>query len=135
VTDAEPAVSVRHGCTVLVLPADGPIIASGQDVLDLLGDAYGHQADLLAVPVARLDPGFFRLSTGIAGEVVQKFVNYQLRLAVVGDLSQELADSSALRAFVHESNNGPHVWFVEDLDGLDAKLARLAELRPSPPPG
>jgi hypothetical protein len=132
VTDTGPAVSVRHGSTVLVLPADGPAIAGGQDVLDLIGDAYGHQADLLAVPVGRLDPGFFRLSTGIAGEVLQKFVNYQLRLAVVGDLSPQLAESSALRAFVHESNNGRHVWFVEDLDELDAKLAKL---RPSPPPG
>ena len=54
---------------------------------------------------------------------MQKFVNYQIRLAVVGDLSAQLERSSALRALVHESNRGRHVWFVDRIEDLDALLA------------
>jgi hypothetical protein len=45
-------------------------------------------------------------------------VNYGLRLAVVGDISEPLADSEALRDFVRESNRGRQVWFVADVAGL-----------------
>ncbi|WP_244166023.1 DUF4180 domain-containing protein [Micromonospora saelicesensis] len=45
-----------------------------------------------------------------------------MRLAVVGDISAQLAESSALRALVHESNQGGQIWFVPDLDALDTRL-------------
>ena len=72
------------------------------------------------MPVARLDPAFFDLRSGVAGDIVQKFVNYGLRLAVVGDISESLERSGALRDFVRESNRGRQVWFVAD----EAELAR-----------
>jgi hypothetical protein len=60
----------------------------------------------------------------VAGEVVQKFVNYRLRLAIVGDLTTHLAVSAALRDFVRESNRGRQLWFVADDAELDARLAQ-----------
>jgi Domain of unknown function (DUF4180) len=42
----------------------------------------------------------------LAGEFAQKFVNYRLRLAIVGDISQHLAGSEALCDFVAETNRG-----------------------------
>ncbi len=102
------------------ISADGPLLSSGADALGVI---YGEEVDgaeWVAVPVARLDPAFFTLSSGLAGEIVQKFVNYQQRLAVVGDISDQLEQSSALRDFVRESNRGRHVWFVAD----EADLAR-----------
>ena len=104
---------------------DGPPIATMDDALDLIGSTY-HGAEVVAVPAVRLDERFFSLDTRFAGEVMQKFVNYRLKLAVVGDISSYLATSSALRALVRESNRSGQVWFVPDLDALDARLAAQA---------
>ena len=111
----------RHGVPVLVCADDGPAVADAQGALDVIGATYAG-ADVAAIPAARLDPRFFDLSSGLAGEIMQKFVNYQVRLAIVGDISEQLAASSALRALVHESNRGPHIWFVPDLEALDKHL-------------
>ncbi|MWA06685.1 DUF4180 domain-containing protein [Actinomadura sp. LD22] len=115
----------RAGVPVLVCDPGGPPVASGQDALDLIGAAFAG-ARVVAVPAARLDGRFFSLGTGLAGEVMQRFVNYRLRLAVVGDLSVHLAASPALRALVRESNAGGHVWFVADLQELDDRLRTVA---------
>lgn len=101
----------------------GPVISDGQGVVDLLGELWGQDADLVAMPVERLAPEFFRLSTGVAGEVMQKFVTYGYRVAIVGDIEAYLAESSALRDLVRESNSGRHVWFLPDRATLDALLA------------
>jgi hypothetical protein len=125
-SDGRPTVTdvvqVRAGVPVLVCDPDGPLIATLDDAMDLIGATY-LGADVVAVPATRLDERFFSLSTRFAGDIMQKFVNYRLKLAVVGDISPSLAASSALRALVHESNRSDHVWFVPDLDALDARLA------------
>ena len=114
-------VQERAGVRVLVCDPAGPPVATEQDALDLIGAAF-LGVEVVAVPANRLDERFFSLGTRFAGEVMQKFVNYRLRLAVVGDISAHLAASSALRALVHESNRAEHIWFVPDLDALDARL-------------
>ncbi|MGA3490253.1 DUF4180 domain-containing protein [Micromonosporaceae bacterium DT55] len=114
-------VQERHGVQVLVCDPDGPLIASEQDALDLIGAAFAG-AEMVAVPAHRLDPRFFSLGTRFAGEVMQKFVNYRMPLVVLGDITAHLSESSALRALVQESNQGAHVWFVDDLAALDNRL-------------
>ena len=109
------------GVTVLVCDTGGAPIATAQDALDLIGAAVS-QAEVVAVPAARFGDAFFTLRTGLAGEIMQKFVNHRLRLVIIGDLSRHLESSSVLRALVHESNRGQHIWFVADLDELGARL-------------
>ncbi|UOE45655.1 DUF4180 domain-containing protein [Agromyces larvae] len=104
---------------VLHLDPDGPLMSSSDDTNDLIGDAWANRCDTVAVPVARLDPRFFDLASGLAGTVAQKFVNYRLRLVVVGDITAHEAASRALRDWVRESNRGDHIWFLPD----DAALA------------
>ena len=116
-------VELRNGVPVVVCDADGPPVGGVQDALDLIGAAFGR-SDVVALPAARLDARFFTLSTGLAGEIMQKFVNYRIRLAIVGDISEHLAASSALRALVHESNRGRQIWFVADLAELDSHLSQ-----------
>ena len=68
------------GVPVLWCAADGPLLDGEQAALDLIGATLGR-AELVAVPVARIAPAFFALTSGVAGAVVQKFVNYRVRLA------------------------------------------------------
>lgn len=114
---------------VLTLPTDGPLISSEADGLDVLGDAFGHDADLVAIPVARLDPEFFRLRSGLAGAITQKFAQYGVRLAVVGDVSRWTAEPGPVADWVRESNAGGQLRFVNDIkdigeNGDTAELGR-----------
>lgn len=107
---------------ILFVPADGPLL-DATTVNDLLSDAWSAEADLVAVPIERLADGFLDLSTRIAGEVIQKFTNYRMRLAFIGDISARTETSRSLRDFVYESNKGQQVWFLNDRAALDARLA------------
>ncbi|MFI6083946.1 DUF4180 domain-containing protein [Streptomyces sp. NPDC051217] len=118
----EPLVE-HHGVPVLVLDAEGAPIATAQDALDLLVSASYEGAELVAVPAGRFDDSFYDLSSGLAGEILQKLANYRLRLAVFGDISHHLRASKALPDLVRESNRGRDVWFVADLDELTARLS------------
>jgi len=111
------------GIRVLFVEPDGPLISTSEQTSDLIGNAWMEHATVIAVPVERLDPAFFRLSSLIAGEIAQKVVNYQLKLAVVGDVSQWIDVSDAFGDWVRESNRGEHIWFVADEAALEEKLA------------
>lgn len=108
-----------------VFLAEGRTLGSERDATDLIGDAWANKARTVALAAQDLGDDFFRLRTRIAGEVLQKFVNYQLRVAIVGDISRYLEQSEALRAFVEESNRGGSIWFVEDAAELGVRLAAL----------
>jgi hypothetical protein len=75
------------------------------------------------IPAARLDPGSFKLRTGIAGDMVQKFVTYRVRLAIIGDFSELAFKSETLRDFIDEANRGDAIWFLAGLDELEKRLA------------
>ena len=111
-----------HGVKTLICAADGPVIGTGQHAVDLIADAHGRHAALVVLPAARLAPEFFQLRTGVAGEIVQKFATYRMRLAVLGDLSDHLARSETFASFVHETNRGGQLWFLADRNELDARL-------------
>ena len=53
---------------------------------------------------------FFILSTGLAGEILQKYTNYGGRIAIYGDYSRYT--SKPLKDFIYESNKGKSVFFV-----------------------
>ncbi|MFE1317838.1 DUF4180 domain-containing protein [Kitasatospora phosalacinea] len=111
------------GVRVMVAAAEGEVVAGERQALDLLGDAHYRGASWVAVPVERLGAEFFRLRSGVAGAVVQKFAQYRTGLAVVGDVAVHVAASDALRDFVRESNRGLQLWFVADLPELAGRLS------------
>jgi hypothetical protein len=110
-----------HGHRILDLPAEGSLLRTGQDANDLIAETKASGARLVVVPIARLDPAFFELRTGIAGDMVQKFVTYQVAVAVIGDTSPLESESKSLRDFIYESNRRGSVWFLADKDALREK--------------
>jgi Domain of unknown function (DUF4180) len=123
------SVRVFDGVRVLVADADGTPIAGGQDVLELIGTVYYDDVSWVVLPAERLTDDFFSLSTGVAGDIVQKFVNYRLGFAVLGDVTRFTADRTSLADLVRESNRGRHTWFVADLDEFRTKLSELSQPR------
>ena len=114
------------GRPIMLCAPTGPRLDSELAAVELIGSLWGQEVDWLVLPTARLGETFFDLRTGLAGAVIQKFVTYRLRLAIVGDISADLAASGALRDFVRESNGGDRVWFVPDLATLETRLLATA---------
>jgi hypothetical protein len=114
------------GQRILLLADDGqPVGVPPREARDLIEYAMNEQATIVAVPAHRLDPAFFELRTGMAGELLQKMVNYRLKFAVLGDISEHVAASDALRDFVVECNRGRDVFFEPDLEALENRLTAL----------
>jgi hypothetical protein len=112
-----------HGVCIFACAPEGKKLRGDRDAVALIEEAIRHDADLILIPVERLADDFFRLRTRVAGEIIQKFVAYRRRIAIAGDISQYLEESSALRDFVYESNRGEQVWFVANPEELERKLA------------
>jgi hypothetical protein len=113
-----------HGVGVLECDVSEKQLRNYNEAVELIGKAFENRASLILVPAECLEDDFFRLSTRIAGELIQKVVQYRQRLVIVGDISRHLAESSALRAFVLEANRGKEVWFLATREELDQRLAR-----------
>jgi hypothetical protein len=90
--------------------SESNIINNTEDGLDLLGNLYFQGFDKIVIHQANITPDFFRLKNRMAGEILQKFSNYRVQLAIVGDFS--IYKSNSLNAFILESNKRKHVNFV-----------------------
>lgn len=95
------------------LITDKTIINNTEDGLDLLGNLYLQGFDKIIINEKNITPDFFNLRNGIAGEILQKFSTYRVRLAVVGDFSKYV--SKSLADFIYESNKSGHINFVTSL--------------------
>lgn len=90
--------------------AEGITIRCLDDALELLGNLYYQDFDKVIIHQKNITPDFFQLNNGFAGEMLQKFSNYKVRLAIVGDFSKYTGAS--VRAFIYEANKGRQVNFV-----------------------
>ncbi|MFA6150563.1 MAG: DUF4180 domain-containing protein [Chitinophagaceae bacterium] len=90
--------------------SDETIISTTEDALDLLGNLYYQDFDRIVLHEKNITPDFFDLKNGIAGEILQKFSTYRVRLAIVGDFSKYT--NKSLNDFIYESNKSRHINFV-----------------------
>jgi hypothetical protein len=98
---------------VAELVSEDVIIRSAEEALDLMGSLYYQGFDKIILYQENLCPEFFDLENGMAGEILQKFSNYRMQLAVVGDFSRHSRKS--VRDFIYESNQGRQVNFVSTI--------------------
>jgi hypothetical protein len=96
--------------------SDKIIINSTQDGLDLLGNLYYQGFDKIIIYEVNITPDFFDLKNGIAGEILQKFSNYRVKLAIIGDFAKYTTKSKSIHDFIYECNKGKHVNFVRTLE-------------------
>ncbi|PWW19399.1 MULTISPECIES: DUF4180 domain-containing protein [unclassified Chryseobacterium] len=102
--------------------SDDIIIRSAQDGLDLMGNIYYQGFDKVILYEKNITPEFFDLKTKIAGEILQKFSNYRIGLAIVGDFSKY--ESKSMRDFIFESNKTNHINFVQTLEDALANFSK-----------
>lgn len=97
-------------------------ISNVQDALDLMTNCDYQGARNIVINKKNITPDFFDLKTGIAGEILQKFSDYDVKLAIVGDFSEY--SSTSLRDFIYESNNSGRISFVNSVDEAKEKIAK-----------
>ncbi|ETZ21403.1 hypothetical protein N824_28450 [Pedobacter sp. V48] len=100
--------------------SDKVLIKNPEEGLQLLADLYYQDVDRIILQEQNICTEFFDLKTGIAGEILQKFSNYRVRLAIVGDFSKY--QSKSMKDFIYESNKGKQVNFVDSSEDAIAKL-------------
>lgn len=97
------------------------IISDAQSALDLIMSIkYETGAQSIIINKEAICEEFFILSSGIAGEILQKFINYHARLAIYADFSKYT--SKPLKDFIYESNKGKNIFFVTTKDEALEKL-------------
>lgn len=97
------------------------VIETTEDGLDILGNVYYQGFDRMIIYEKNITPEFFDLKNGMAGEILQKFSNYRMRLAIVGDFSAYT--SKSITDFMYESNNGKQVNFLNSVEEALGKLS------------
>lgn len=99
---------------VAIIESDEIVIANVQDALDLMATvSYHEDCYKMLIRKSNINEDFFELKTKLAGDILQKYTNYKVKLAIVGDFDGY--DSKSLKDFIYESNNGKQVFFAKDI--------------------
>ncbi len=100
----------RNNIEVVVVNSDRLLITDVQSALDLVMTIrYETGCTNIVINKEAIVNDFFVLSTCLAGEILQKFINYDVRFAIYGDFSKYT--SKPLKNFMYESNNGKDIYF------------------------
>jgi alpha/beta hydrolase len=97
--------------------SDDTVLQTVEDAVDLIGNMSYQGFDKLIIHEENIIPDFFELKNKIAGNILQKFSQYSMPLAIIGDF--EKYESKSLNDFIFESNKGKLINFVTTVeDGL-----------------
>jgi hypothetical protein len=111
----------RNGILIAEIISGEVLIRNIQDGVDLMGELYFQGYDRIIIREMNITPEFFNLKNGIAGEILQKFSNYRMRLSIIGDFSRYTRQS--IRDFIFESNTLGRITFVGTLEEATDRLS------------
>lgn len=101
----------KNNIEIAVVDSDETLITDGSTALDFFATIqYDSGCERFVLKQSHLVSDFFDLKTGLAGNVLQKIVNYRMKLAIVGDFS--IYSSKSLSDFIYEMNSGRDVFFL-----------------------
>ncbi|MCI8402445.1 MAG: DUF4180 domain-containing protein [Lachnospiraceae bacterium] len=104
----------KNNTKIAVVNSDEVLIADVSSALDVIMTVkYETGCTNIAMNKEAITKDFFVLSTCLAGEILQKFINYGIRFAIYGDFSGYT--SKPLRDFMYESNRGKDIYFQPDV--------------------
>lgn len=71
------------------------------DAIQLIGNASYNQYEKIVLQQQHLNPTFFDLKSQFAGDILQKFSNYNMKLTIVCDIDS--FSNKPLQDFIRES--------------------------------
>ncbi len=116
----------KNNTEAAVVSSDELLITDVQSALDLIMTVkYETGCTNIAVNKEAIVNDFFVLSSCLAGEILQKFINYGVRFAIYGDFSKYT--SKPLKDFMYESNKGKDIYFQPTASLAVDKLSGCAK--------
>ncbi len=97
----------------------GGQIKTEEDGLALISACVEHGTNLLMLPAACLSEDFLRLSTRVAGLVLQKLRNYNIKAVAILDAK---ITSQRFKEFLSESNKGQEFRIYNNFEDAEAWL-------------
>lgn len=114
----------QNGVEIAFVTSNEELITDVQSALDFMATvSYEVGCNRIILNKSAICEDFFDLKTRLAGEILQKFINYQTKIAIIGDFSSY--SSKSLKDFIYESNNGRDIFFLSNEDQASEKLSRI----------
>jgi len=95
-------------------------LSAENDALDLIALCFEHEANLLMIHYASLSEEFFNLKTRVAGNILQKFINYNIKTVTV--IPNEIMQKGRFREMALETNKGNHFRMYESREEAEKWL-------------
>lgn len=118
----------KNNTELAIVSSDELLITDVQSALDLIMTVkYETGCTNIAVNKYAIVNDFFVLITCLAGEILQKFINYGVRFAIYGDFSKYT--SKPLKDFMYESNRGKDIYFQPTVSRAVDKLSGCEKIK------
>ncbi|EOO21000.1 DUF4180 domain-containing protein [Bacillus mycoides] len=115
---------VIDGINIAVVRNDTVLISDIQSALDFMATVqYEADSKWIVINKSLISESFFDLKTRLAGDILQKFINYSVKIAIVGDFS--MYASKSLKDFIYECNKGKDIFFLATEQQAIEKLSSL----------
>lgn len=88
----------------IVIDSDKNRISAEKDVNAIISLCFENRVNLLIIYDNSLSDDFFDLKTGLAGITLQKFINYNIKAAVI--VTDDSKINTRFREMILESNKG-----------------------------
>ncbi len=112
------------GESIAVVSSNAILIGDVQSALDIMATVhYEAGCDRIVINKSLLSESFFDLKTRLAGEILQKFINYRVKVAFIGDFSAY--PSQSFQDFIYECNRGNDIFFLPTEQQAIEKLSIL----------
>lgn len=98
------------------------LLSTEQDALNLIALCRENDISLLILHSHTLAEAFFELKTGVAGKMLQKFINYHVKIAAI--IPKDLAHKGKFKEMVLESNKGSHFRVFENRETAEEWLLK-----------
>ncbi|MED2038743.1 DUF4180 domain-containing protein [Bacillus wiedmannii] len=115
---------VIDGINIAVIRNDKVLISDVQSALDTMATVqYEVDAKHIIIHKSLISEDFFDLKTRLAGDILQKFINYKVKIAIVGDFS--MYTSKSFKDFIYECNKGKDIFYLATEQQAIEKLSTL----------
>lgn len=112
----------ENNVEIAIINSSEILINDVQSALDLMATvSYETGSNRMILNKCVISEDFFNLRTGLAGDILQKYINYKMKIAIVGDFS--IYSSKSLKDFIYECNNGNDIFFLANEKEAIEKLS------------
>jgi len=116
----DSALKSLRGINYIDLTESDSSIEKEGDLNDLLSLCYYHNSNLLLLSEKNLSSDFYNLKSGLARAAMQKFANYQAKVAII--LAANAEQSNRFKELMFEMSRSNHFRFYDNREDAEIWL-------------